>query len=265
MVAIAWQWLFARSFNIDLSGSARAALFLTAWLIYLIDRLADSLSLHAASERSLRQDFCSRHTKIWIGFTLTVALLDAVIVFSRLDRSLLPLGTFLGGGAFVYLGINYAFSRLWKSVPTKEIAVGFLFAAGTLLVLLPQLPLATSATGVTTGAVAGLLFAALCSLNCMSIAVWERDLDLIQGKHSIATRWAGVGLWVRISCIVLIAAALGLAIADHRLLRLALCLAVSAVLLAILHLISFQRDERTALADLVLLTPAALFLAEKIL
>lgn len=248
-----------------MSASARAALFLTAWLIYLIDRLGDSLALHAASARSLRQELCSRHTKLWIGFTLMIALLDAIIVLGRLDHEVFLFGALLGGGAFVYLTLNYRFSRLWETIPLKEAAVGFLFAFGTLLVLMPQFSLATSVMERSTAAVAGFLFAALCSLNCMSIAVWERDLDLSQGKHSIATRWAGVGLWVRISCIVLMAAALGLAIADHRLLRLALCLAGSAILLAILHLISFQRDERTALADLVLLTPAALFLAEKIL
>lgn len=261
LVAIAWQWLFTRTFDIDLHAPACAALFLTAWLIYLIDRLADSLSPHTASERSLRQEFCSHHTKPWIALTLTIAVLDAIVVFSRLDHSLLFFGAFLGGGAFVYLTLNYAFSRLWKAVPLKEIVIGFLFAAGTLLVLMPRLFRTASATERSSAADGAFLFAALCSLNCMSIAVWERDLDQREGKHSIATRWPRVGLWVRAFCLVLAAAALGLIVLDHRLLGLALCLAAGAML----HSISIQRGERTALADLVLLTPAALILAKMVL
>lgn len=262
LVAITWQWLFARSFHIDLAGSARAALFLTAWLIYLIDRLADSLSLHVASSRSLRQEFCSRHAKLWIGITLTVALLDAIIVLSRLEQSLLLFGAFLGGGAFFYLMLNYAFSRVWKTIPFKEIVIGFLFAAGTLLILVPRLLLPTSAMERSTIAFAAFLFAALCSLNCMSIAAWERDLDCSQGKHSIATRCPSVAVWVCRSCFLLAACSLILAAITRVLLPVGMCLAMSAVLLALLHSMSIQRDERTALADLVLLSPALPFFIE---
>jgi len=46
---------------------------------------------------------------------------------------------------------------------------------------------------------------------------------------------------------------------------LAICLSFSAILLATLDSLSIQLDERTALADLVLLTPAALFCAEMLL
>jgi hypothetical protein len=262
---VAWQWLFARPFHITVSASARDSLFLTAWLIYLIDRLADSLSLQADSPKSLRQQFCSRHTRLWMGLIPVLATLDAIIVLSRLDRDLLLSGAFLGGAAFVYLTLNYAFSQLWETIPLKEITVGFLFAAGTLLVLAPKFSLATSITGRSTVTFAALLFATLCSLNCISIAVWERDLDRSQGKHSVATRWPGEGFSARIVCIVLAAASLVLSIADHRLFALAVCLSVSAMLLAILHSVSIQRDERVALADLVLLTPVVLFFAELIL
>lgn len=265
LVAVAWQWLFARSCHITVSAAARGSLFLTAWLIYLIDRLADALSLQADSPKSLRQQFCSRHTRLWMGLTPVIATLDAIIVLSRLDRDLLLSGACLGGIAFVYLALNYAFSQLWETIPLKEITVGFLFAAGTLIVLVPKFSLATSITGRSTVTFAALLFATLCSLNCISIAVWECDFDRSQGKHSIATRWTGVSISARIVCIVLAAASLVLAVADHQLLPLAVCLSVSSMLLAILHSVSIQCDERAALADLVLLTPVALLFAELIL
>jgi hypothetical protein len=265
LVAVAWQWLFARSFQIAVSASARNALFLTAWLIYLIDRLVDSLSLPPDSARSLREQFCLHHTKLWLGLIAAIAILDAGIVLLSLDRTLLLPGACLGGVAFVYLTVNYAFNELWEIIPLKEVTIGFLFAAGTLLVLFPELSVATPFTARWTGTFVLLLFISLCSLNCMSIAVWERGLDRGQKKHSIATRWPALDFSVRISCFLLALASAVLATASRQFLPLAMCLSVSATLLTILHSISIQRDERVALADLVLLTPAALLFAELIL
>ena len=130
LVAVAWQWLFARSFQIAVSASARNALFLTAWLIYLIDRLVDSLSLSLDSAKSLREQFCLHHTKLWLGLIAAIAILDAGIVLLGLDRTLLLPGACLGGVAFVYLTVNYAFNQLWEIIPLKEVTIGCLFAAG---------------------------------------------------------------------------------------------------------------------------------------
>jgi hypothetical protein len=57
-------------------------------------------------------------------------------------------------------------------------------------------------------------------------------------------------------------AALLAAAATASLFPIAMSLSVGATLLAILHFISVGRDERTALADLVLLTPVAFFFAD---
>src|SRR2546423_13726661 len=81
LVAIAWLWLFARSFHIPLQTGNVLALFLTAWLIYLGDRLADALSLKTNLPRSLRQDFCSRHREIWITTLVLVAGFDAYVIW----------------------------------------------------------------------------------------------------------------------------------------------------------------------------------------
>src|SRR5437660_1218002 len=65
LVAVAWQWLFARSFGARLPLSLRVLLFLTAWLIYLGDRFADTIRLPAASPISLRHRFCREHMVGW--------------------------------------------------------------------------------------------------------------------------------------------------------------------------------------------------------
>jgi hypothetical protein len=243
---------------------ARGALFLTAWLIYLVDRLADALSLQANSPRSARQDFCLRHRELWLGLIPAVGLIDAAIILLRLNRDVITSGASLGGIAALYLAVNYAFSEVWEVIPLKEITVGFLFSAGTLLVLIPKFALIPATVGHFPALLAMLLFAILCSLNCMSIAVWERDLDLAQRKHSIATRYPGIAIPVRIFCIIVALAALLLAIVVSSLTPIAISLSVGAALLAILHFLSTENDVRTALADLVLLTPVAFFLAESL-
>jgi hypothetical protein len=241
---------------------AHGALFLTAWLIYLVDRLADALSLQANSPRSARQQFCLRHKKLWLGLVPVVGLIDAAIILPRLNCDVITSGACLGGVAGLYLAVNYAFNEVWEVVPLKEITVGFLFSAGTVLVVISKFALVPSIVGRSAALLAMLLFAILCSLNCMSIAVWERDLDRAQRKHSIATRCPGIGVSIRIFCIVVAVAALLLAAVASSLLPIAISLSLGAALLAILHFASIGNDERTALADLVLLTPVVFFFAK---
>jgi hypothetical protein len=260
IVAISWQWLFARVFGVTMPLAEREGLFLTAWLIYLIDRLADSISLSSDVLKAVRQEFCSRHKNIWVGLIAIIALLDAEIVFWRIGHETFVFGIFLGAIAAAYLSINHVFSKLWQAIPIKEVIVGFLFAAGTLLALAPH-----GATIRTTIAITAVLFACLCALNCMAIAVWERDLDRAQGKHSIATRWPSVKSWAQFLPLLLAFGSAMLVFFDPRVWPLSLCLGSSSVLLFGLHFFSIRRDERTALADLVLFTPLAVVLGEKLL
>jgi hypothetical protein len=260
LVAISWQWLFARVLGVRVPLPEREALFLTAWLIYLIDRFVDSISLSSLAPKAARQEFCPRHKYLWIALIAIVALLDAEIVFRQVGHETFVRGLFLGAIAAIYLAINLAFSKLWQAIPIKEVIVGFLFAAGTLLALAPQI--ATARSTITFSAV---LFAILCTLNCMAIAVWECDLDQAQGKHSIATWWHRAESWAHFLSLLLAFACVMLVFFDPRLWPLALCLGSSSVLLLALHFFSIPRDEKTALADLVLLTPLAFALGEKLL
>lgn len=250
LVAIAWQWLFATTFHVALPVAGREALFFTAWLIYLTDRYSDSMALDGTTPRTTRQTFCAEHRLVWLVVIGAVALFDFWIVLWRLDHITRFHGLVLGAIASAYLIINYSCSRIWKSVPVKEITVGILFAAGTLLVFAEHV-----ASAGLTMFVAALLFAALCSLNCISIAAWERDLDQAQGKCSIATRWAHAGVFALIAPALLAGASGVLVFFDCELAALAGSIGASALLLAGLHLVPIARDKRSAFADLVLLTP----------
>ena len=250
LVAITWFWLFARTFRVPLHVGNGVALFLTAWLIYLGDRFADAISLKPGSPRSLRQEFCLRHREIWITTVALVGGFDAYVIWRTTAWETFLVGAAVGLLAVIYLVANHPLGLIWRSLPAKELAIGSLFAAGTGVALLPQLPTTPAF------AVALIAFAALCSLNCISIAGWELELDRGQHKISIATRHPGLARSAGKICIALAVAGLALAIFFPAGAFVFVCLAASAFLLAWLNRSSIDaNDSKTALADLVLLTP----------
>jgi hypothetical protein len=273
LVAVAWLWLFARTFHVPFQIGNAVALSLTAWMIYLADRLADSSTLKPDLPRSLRQNFCLQHRELLIVMIALVGGFDAYVIWRTTALQTSLIGAVVGLVAVIYLVVNHPLGLVWRSLPAKELAIGILFTAGTIVALLPEIPL----TG--NFAVAVLAFAALCSLNCVSIAGWERELDRVQGKVSIATRHPRVARFVTTTCAWFGFVALVLGIIFQPAARIFVCIGLSAFLLGWLNasarfkegrftnrprsrnrginrrsLASVQAD-RTALADLVLLTP----------
>jgi asparagine N-glycosylation enzyme membrane subunit Stt3 len=250
-VAVAWLWLFARTFHVSVDPVNCAALFLTAWLIYLADRLADSSSLRDGGPRSLRHEFCLNHRQIWIGALAVIAATDAVLIWDHLGPATLLTGAVVGTLALLHLVLNYSLGGSWPPLPLKEVAVGSLFAGGTLVALFPVQPITGSLV------ISSIAFACLCTLNCISIAFWERELDETQGKVSFATRYPDFHEHLGKFAIAF-ALTSGLAAIIWREAAPVLgCVGASSLLLALLDFFreKIGRDQRTALADLVLLTP----------
>ena len=234
-----------------LTLSCADSLFLTAWLIYLADRFADTMKLPADSPISLRHRFCREHMIGWWIAIVVIFFLDVALALRSLDLQMLLLGGTLAALCFLYLFINHSLGGRWRPVPMKEKAIGILFAAGTTLGVIGQLPVLTISFGVAV-----VLFAILCTYNCLSIAAWERELDAAQGKTSFLTSWPAVAGALKAVGYVIALAALVCAAFWRFALPLWLCLALGALLLVWLNLAErFPRDSRTALADLVLLTP----------
>jgi hypothetical protein len=285
LVATAWLWLFARTFVVPFQIGNAVALFLTAWLIYLADRFADATALKRNLPRSLRQDFCLRHREIWIAAVALVAGFDAYVIWRTTAFQTFLVGAVVGALAVVYLVVNHPLGRVWRSLPAKELAIGILFAAGTMVALLPH------PRWTPPFAIAVVLFAALCALNCISIATWERELDLAQRKVSIATLHPSVARHVRTLCVVLALGAFTLAVALRSAAPVFSCVGASALLLGWLGVspssksvvatalgrrtnarsgnqsglrrqsaVATTSDQRTALADLVLLTPVVVLI-----
>jgi hypothetical protein len=256
IVAVAWQWLFAQTFGADLDFSLRLLLFLTAWLIYLADRFADTIKLPPESPISLRHRFCREHMVGWWIAIVVIFVVDISLALRTLDLQMLLLGGTLAAICGLYLFVNHSLGGKWRPIPMKEKAIGILFAAGTTLGVVGELPGLTISFGVAV-----LLFAILCTFNCLSIAAWERELDAAQGKASFMTSWPVAARALKMVGYGLALLAIGLGIFWRFAFPLWICIAVSALLLVRLNLAErLPRDNRTALADLVLLTPLFAFL-----
>jgi hypothetical protein len=256
IVAVSWQWLFGWTFGAHLNFSLRALLFLTAWLIYLADRFVDTIKLPAGTPMSLRHQFCRKHITAWWIAIVVIFSVDVSLAVRSLDLQMLLLGGTLAAVCGLYLLLNHSLGGNWPLIPMKEKVIGVLFAAGTTLAVVGQLRSLT-----ISFAAAVILFAMLCTLNCLSIAAWERGLDVAQGKTSFVTGWPAVARMLRPIGYLLAVVALGCAIFWWFAFPLWLCLAVSALLLVRLNGAGpLARDSRTALADLVLLTPLAVLL-----
>lgn len=256
IVAVVWQALFARTFGAYLNPSLRVLLFLTAWLIYLADRFADSIRLPVGGPISLRHRFCREHMIGWWIAIMVIFIIDAALALRSLDLQLLLLGGTLAAICGLYLLINHSLGGRWRRLPVKEEAIGILFAAGTTLGVIGQLPTLTISFGVAVT-----LFATLCTFNCLSIAAWERELDAAQGKASFLTSWPAFGRVFQPIGYAIALAAVIFAIFWRFAIPLWLCLGASALLLVRLNVSEhWRRDDRTALADLVLLTPLVVLL-----
>ena len=256
IVAVAWQWIFAQTFGAQLHLALRALLFLTAWLIYLADRFADTIKLPAGSPISLRHAFCREHMAGWWVAVVVIFVVDLFLALRTLDLQMFLLGGTLAAICCLYLFVNHSLGGKWRPVPMKEKTIGALFAAGTTLAVVGQLPGLTISFGVAV-----MLFAILCTFNCLSIAAWERELDAAQGKASFLTGWPGVARALRPIGYALAFASLVFAAFWRSTWPLGFCLAASALLLVRLNVVrELPRDNRTALADLVLLTPLVVLL-----
>ena len=250
-----WQWLFARTYDVKLDFSSRAALFLTAWLIYLVDRWVDTIELPSEAPMSLRHRFCKMRVRRWVSGLAAIFFLNGWVALRGLNFSTLLLGGTVLLLCLGYLVTNHSLGGNWRIFPMKELVIGILFAAGTVLVLLPKL-----STLPASLLVAFTIFACLCFLNCVSIAAWERPLDEAQGKTSLIIRWPGFERFLPVVGLFLVIIATSFAFRDQS--PLFFCIASSVLLLIALDLLRpvISRDERTALADLVLLTPLVIFL-----
>ena len=223
---------------------------IAVWLLYAGDRLLDSRALTAAHTPGIeaRHRFHHQHRSAFrTGIAVASVALAALLPTLHAEAIHLYLieGSFLAGYFLLIHAVSYT-----PRIP-KEFAVGLFFAAATFIPTVARrpdlrVPLLAPA----------LLFAGLCTLNCLFIYAWEHPGDTTTTAH-ITTRAAVRHL--RSLAAILLVAALGLLVTETFMpWKILAAIAASIVLLLILDRCRGRLTPTTlrAAADLALLTPA---------
>jgi hypothetical protein len=257
-VAALWTWFIASANHIHLPASSILAMAIAVWMLYAADRLMDARLLDTASLREegleARHYFHYRHRIAFVTGILLASIALAVLL-PRLEPAALHLYLILGGLLAGYFILIHAAPRAssnkaWRRLP-KEIAVGIFFASAIFIPTVARRPDLRF-----TMLPAALLFAAVCSLNCLFIYAWEHP-----GPNPTAhatTRFALRHLLFLAALVPVLTAALVYLSKKHPALwTIPTACALSATLLLVLH--HRRRNlapvSLRAAADLALLTP----------
>ena len=246
-VATLWTWSIARHSGRVLPISLLAATFLAVWILYAADRLLDTGA--PASELEARHHFHMRY-RPWFRLGLVAASLALAPLLLLLPPAAMRLYVELAAVLLAWFMLIHVPTTGSGTMPRrlpKELAVGLFFAAAVFIPTAAELPDHRLALVPLV-----LLFAALCSLNCLFIYAWEhptpRSLDAAHPSTRFALRH------LQALAFTVLASAPVLAIVQRS--SLALAIALSTAFLLTLQYWS-PRDPTLlrAAADLTLLTP----------
>ena len=161
IVAVLWQILFARCFQVPVDPLAALLLLLTVWLIYAADRTLDAWK---GDCHSPRHEFYRRWWKPLFPLWMSVLGFTAWLAAEHLSTHLFLRGAIL----LAAVGIYFALVHCGILHGPKEAAVGVLFALGASLEAWSKVK---SPADVATI----LLFSGLCWMNCIAIQRWEGE------------------------------------------------------------------------------------------
>lgn len=186
-VAVLWQMLFARSFQVQLAWSVTVLLALVVWLIYVADRLLDALKAPAEGTEATRHIFYRQHLWAFL-FPLGGGLvLAAWMAFTQLDAKTFRDGLIILLAVGIYLLAVHLVRPEREWLP-KEMLVGVLFALGTCFPVWERMD---SDFASMVGPF--LMFTALCWMNCAAIEYeeWTRLRGRRFGQPHPWTVWMG--------------------------------------------------------------------------
>jgi hypothetical protein len=253
-IAALWTWFIATANHIILPAPSIIAMAIAVWMLYAADRLMDARLIDAHSHHTEpledRHRFHHLHrTRFLVGILIASAALATLL--PHLEPAALRLYLILGAILSAYfILIHTTRTPTLKRLP-KEIAVGIFFSAATFIPTIsrqPHLRLALLPSA--------LLFATLCSLNCLFIYDWEHPTPHSRVTAHLTTHLALRHLILLASAIIITACTL--AILDSTIPRpLLIAYAISAALLLLLHhqRHTIQPITLRAAADLALATP----------
>jgi hypothetical protein len=244
-VAALWVWFIARCCHVHLPLAAPAAMFLAVWILYAADRLLDGARAGAGGQLEERHLFHQRYARGFLA-GIGVAIIALALLLHSLDSVALRLYMLEGSLLLLWLGTLHA-TRSPHRLP-KEIAVGLFFSAAVFIPTVARDP--AQRLELVPGAI---LFAAICSLNCLYIYAWEHaGPDEAHATTRLALTW--------LSEIGIAASILGAGLfiwGDGSARHLAAACALACLFLLVLHAKRrrFSATDLRAAADVALLTP----------
>lgn len=255
-VAVVWACALAATAHLEPAGPSVAALGLTVWAIYIVDRLLDArAALGGAGRPGLheRHYFHWRHRRVFTVLGAVAAVAALALALRGLGAHALRPDGAVAAATLIYFGGVHgragAVRRLLGqggALMPRDLIVGVIFGGGCAL---PALAAAGQGNARWVLAAGACALAALAWLNVWIIGRWESG-----GRTAGAGRVAGA------LAVFALAGGVLLAPLQPRLSLLLAAVAASAGLLAWLNRCRGRLDPVTlrAAADLVLLTPIAL-------
>ena len=256
-IAIVWLALFAATFRVRPGWPVLTALGLWVWLIYVADRILDSLSEPPPSDEVPRHRFYRYHRRSVLICAFAVAVIAAIISFGWIQpairRDAIGLAILVG----IYFAVTHLArpkgDRFWP----KELLVAVLFAAGVCLPVWSLLgPQRLSLI------VSFIFLVAVFWINTLAIECWESAPDRVSRRHlrsgisrALALRLAPTGVGVTI--LAILAGVVGKFGALPGAAPIYFAIAFSAHFLTILEMNGgrLSGPARRVLADAALLTP----------
>jgi hypothetical protein len=301
-VAAVWTLFIARCSHLTLPWTAPAAMFVAVWMIYAADRLLDARLLDAylpdtgipntpplesrnlesrPSEPRLsppdleaRHRFHHHHRTRFLAFILLSALALSELLH-HIDPRALHLYALLAAllvAWMLLIHIRPQPNGTTRRLP-KELAVGIFFPAAIFIPTLARTsptPNALHLLGWTANWLrpnllpSAILFACVCTLNCLCLYAWEHPTKPVQDQPTRlhahwTTRWATAHL-TQLALSLLAASTIAtLSLSPPIALPALACSLSTAALFALnLYRRRFSPIHLRAAADLVLLTPLLL-------
>ena len=189
---------FARQLMAPVRGYGIAALGLTVWVIYTVDRLMDVRHLNRPAYSERHRFHQTYAQPLWIGVAIAVMIICVLMVFVR--PSILIGGLILAPLSAVYL-------LLQKKLFIKELTVAVLYTLG---VLLPAWPGSWNLLLPVAGLIAQLFLIALT--NLVLFAWFESDADSKMGQASLVTRLSKKSVTILLIVLVMAGVSLSLVI-----------------------------------------------------
>ena len=249
-VATLWTWFIARTAHISVPAASLAAMFLAVWILYAADRLLDA-RIPSNPFLEPRHLFHHRHRRAFrIAIVLAaIALAPLLLTIPPEAIRLYLLTATLLFAWFILIHVTPA-TRDPRRLP-KELAVGIFFSAATFIPTISRIPALRS-----TLILPAILFAALCSLNCLYIYAWEHPYP---DPSAHATTRVALRYLSPITLILIVLSILSIRVAAISQAAIPAAIALAAAILFGLHRTrTFSPTLLRAAADLALLTPVLL-------